>query len=297
MNDFKKIARTISVIENHLDGYEEILLNLPLSISSPVIGITGAPGTGKSTITDKLIKKIIDQNKTVAVLCVDPSSPFNMGALLGDRIRMSDWYTHKNVFIRSLASRKALGGLSPMIIEITEYLKTTGFDFVIVETVGVGQTEIDIAGLADLTLVTLGPESGDEIQTMKSGIMEVADIFVVNKSDKPGADILVKNLRAMLSSHSKVVNDIPIVKTVANTGTGIDQLYNVIEKTIVSNDEINQKKCWLFTERAYYLIQSHKMRNVHKEYLFNEIRMRIENRHAFNLYRFVQPYITQDQNS
>src|SRR5690348_15516088 len=143
MNDFKKIARIISVIENHLNGYEEILLNLPSSISSPIIGITGAPGSGKSTIIDKLIKEINDKNKTVAVLCVDPSSPFNMGALLGDRIRMSDWYTHKNVFIRSLASRKALGGLSPMIIEITEYLKTTGFDFVIIETVGVGQTEID----------------------------------------------------------------------------------------------------------------------------------------------------------
>ena len=296
MNDFKKIARTISVIENHLDGYKEILLNLPSSISSPIIGITGAPGSGKSTITDKLIKNIIVQNKTVAVLCVDPSSPFNMGALLGDRIRMSDWYTHKNVFIRSLASRKALGGLSPMIIEITEYLKTTGFDFVIVETVGVGQTEIDIAGLADITLVTLIPESGDEIQTMKSGIMEVADIFVVNKSDKPGADMLVKNLHAMLASHSKVVNDIPIVKTIANTGTGIDELYNVIEKTIVSSKEINQKKCWLFTEKAYYLIQSNKMRNIHKEDLFKEIGMRMKDEGTFNLYRFVQPYIQQDQN-
>lgn len=296
MNDFKKIARTISVIENHLNGYEEILLHLPSSISSPIIGITGAPGSGKSTITDKLIKEIIDKNKTVAVLCVDPSSPFNMGALLGDRIRMSDWYTHKNVFIRSLASRKALGGLSPMIIEITEYLKTTGFDFVVVETVGVGQTEIDIAGLADITLVTLIPESGDEIQTMKSGIMEIADIFVVNKSDKPGADMLVKNLHAMLASHSKVVNDIPIVKTIANTGTGIDELYNVIEKTIVSSKEINQKKCWLFTEKAYYLIQSNKMRNIHKEDLFKEIGMRMKDEGTFNLYRFVQPYIQQDQN-
>src|SRR5581483_9595102 len=149
MQDFKKIARTISVIENHLNGYENILLNLHANVFSPVIGITGPPGAGKSTIVDALINEIIKRNKTVAVLCIDPSSPFNMGALLGDRIRMSRWYTHPNVFIRSLASRKELGGLCPMIIEITEYLKTVGFDFVIVETVGVGQTEIEIAGLAD----------------------------------------------------------------------------------------------------------------------------------------------------
>lgn len=188
----KALARSISIIENEVPGYEDLLQQLPINNSVKIIGITGAPGAGKSTLTDALIGVLIDNEKRIGVLCVDPSSPFNMGALLGDRIRMSEWYNNPNVFIRSLATPRIAGGLHPKIIEITDMMKAAGFDHIIVETVGVGQSEIEIAGLADVTVVVMVPESGDEVQTMKAGLMEIADIFVINKSDRPGADLLEK---------------------------------------------------------------------------------------------------------
>jgi len=184
-----------------------------------------------------------------------------------------------------------LGGLCPMIVEITEYLKTADFDFVVIETVGVGQTEIDIAGLADITIVTLTPETGDEIQTMKSGIIEIADIFVVNKSDKSGADVLVKNLNSMLAPHMKVNDVIPIIKTIANTGAGIDELYKIVEEKAADLKMIDDKKCWLLAERAYHIIQLNRMKNVDTAYLFEQIKKQTQNGERFNLYRFVQPML------
>ena len=194
----KAIARSISLIENEAEGYEQLLQSLSAS-QTPLIGITGPPGAGKSTLVDALIAALVREEYRIAILCVDPSSPFNLGALLGDRIRMSEWYNHPNVFIRSLATRGSLGGLHPKIIEISELLKAAPFDYIIVETVGVGQSEIEIAGLADATVVVLVPEAGDEVQTMKAGLMEIADVFVVNKSDRPESDLFVKNLRLMLA--------------------------------------------------------------------------------------------------
>ncbi len=179
--NIKALARCISLVENEYPGYEAMLQSLSAS-NTKIIGITGPPGAGKSTLVDSLIGLLVNAGKKVAVLCVDPSSPFNLGALLGDRIRMSDWYTNPNVFIRSLATRGSMGGLHPKIIEITDLLKAFQFDHIIVETVGVGQSEIEIAGLADVTVVVVVPEAGDEVQTMKAGLMEIADIFVVNKS-------------------------------------------------------------------------------------------------------------------
>jgi len=212
----KTLARCISLVENEAAGYEALLQQLPVS-STPVIGITGPPGAGKSTLVDALIGSLRQSGKTVAVICVDPSSPFNLGALLGDRIRMSEWYNDPGVFIRSLATRGSLGGLHPKIIEISDLMKTAPYDYIIVETVGVGQSEIEIAGLADITVVVVVPEAGDEVQTMKAGLMEIADIFVVNKSDRPDADLFVKNLRMMLAPafHNHQL-PVPVIKTVAS---------------------------------------------------------------------------------
>jgi LAO/AO transport system kinase len=284
--DRKSLARCISIVENEAAGYEEFLQNLSPT-HTPIIGITGPPGAGKSTLTDALIGTFVQANKKVAVLCVDPSSPFNMGALLGDRIRMSQWYSSENVFIRSLATRGSLGGLNPKIIEITDVLKAADFDYIIVETVGVGQSEIEIAGLADVTVVTIVPEAGDEIQTMKAGVMEIADVFVVNKADRPGAETFVKNLRLMLApTFSTHTEEVEVIKTIASKQEGIVELKNAIEKVLQNSS--NERKAWLLAEKAFYLIQKEKMKGIDKA----ELKKEIENAAVdFNLYQFVKKYL------
>lgn len=284
--DIKSLARCISLVENETTGYEDLLESLPFS-AKPVIGITGPPGAGKSTLTDALIGLLVGQRKRVAVLCVDPSSPFNLGALLGDRIRMNEWYNNENVYIRSLATRGSLGGLNLKIIEITDLLKAAPFDYIIVETVGVGQSEIEIAGLADITIVTIVPEAGDEIQTMKAGLMEIADIFVVNKADRPGAESFVKNLRMMLApAFSNHTNEIPILKTVASKKEGIGELLKSIE-AILDQQKGNDKKNWLLAEKAYHLIQQKKMKAISKVELKEKI---VAAGKGFNLYHFIKQY-------
>lgn len=284
----KSLARIISLIENEVAGYETFLQSLPAA-TTPVIGITGPPGAGKSTLTDSLIGLLVNKGKKVAVLCVDPSSPFNLGALLGDRIRMSNWYNHPDVFIRSLATRGSLGGLHPKILEITDTCKAAGFDYVLVETVGVGQSEIEIAGLADVTVVVLVPEAGDEVQTMKAGLMEIADIFAVNKADRPEADLFVRNLRLMLApafaTHS---NALPVVKTIATQQNGAAELLEKIEE-LLQQQHTNERRSWLLAEKAYYLIQQQRMKDVQK----NSMKLQIEEelkKGDFNLYRFVQKF-------
>jgi LAO/AO transport system kinase len=287
--DAKALARTISLVENEANGYEDLLTSLPKNLNSPVIGITGPPGAGKSTLVDSLIGLFVKEGKKVGVLCVDPSSPFNFGSLLGDRIRMSKWYDHSNVFIRSLATRGSLGGLHPKIIEITELMKAASFDYIIVETVGVGQSEVEIAGLADITIVVVVPEAGDEVQTMKAGLMEIADIFVVNKADRPDADQFVKNLRLMLAPafHNKY-DEIPVIKTVASQNEGVNELMKEIEH-LLKHHHSKEKKYWLLAERAYQLIQRKKMNSINKEKLKQEIK-ELSGKNSFQLYSFIKKY-------
>lgn len=283
--DTKSLARAISLVENEYEGYETILQLLPAS-ATKIIGITGPPGAGKSTLVDSLIGFLTEAGKKVAVLCVDPSSPFNLGAVLGDRIRMSDWYTHPQVFIRSLATRGSMGGLHPKIIEITDLLKAAHFDHIIVETVGVGQSEIEIAGLADVTVVVVVPEAGDEVQTMKAGLMEIADVFVVNKSDRPDADVFVKNLRQMLApAFSKHYHEVPVVKTVASLKEGITELATIIQR-LLQKAHINDRTFWLLAEKAFYLIEQKRMKDIDKFNLKKEIEAAYQ-RGNFNLYQFI----------
>jgi LAO/AO transport system kinase len=240
-------------------------------------------------LVDGLLGQIVAQGKSVAVLCVDPSSPFNLGAVLGDRIRMSNWYTHPSVYIRSLATRGSMGGLHPKILEITELVKAAGFDYVVIETVGVGQSEVEISGLADVTAVVLVPEAGDEVQTMKAGLMEIADVFVVNKADRPDADSFVRNLRLMLApAFHRHTHEVPIIKTVAAQGTGLVELLQAIETSfqITQNTE---RKYWLLTERAWQLIEQKRMQDLRKPQLMAAIRAQYSAQ--FNLYRFIKPYI------
>ncbi len=288
LGDAKALARTISLVENQAEGYLHFLQHLPPS-TTPVIGITGPPGAGKSTLVDGLIEAIVQDHKRVGVLCVDPSSPFNLGALLGDRIRMSEWYNHPNVFIRSLATRGSLGGLHPMIMEIADTMKFAGFDYIIIETVGVGQSEIEIAGLADVTVVVVVPEAGDEVQTMKAGLMEIADVFVVNKADRPDADAFVRNLRLMLAPafHTKQ-HEIAIIKTIASQKQGIDELFNAIQQQ--TKGMKNEKRFWLLAERAYHIIQQQRMKSVDKKQLKAMIEAAMLNNEPFNLYAFTQQY-------
>jgi LAO/AO transport system kinase len=224
--DPRALARAISAVENRAPGWSDLLKALfPHTGKARVIGLTGAPGAGKSTLVDQLAKYYRKGNQSVGIIAVDPSSPYTGGAILGDRIRMQDHYADPGIFIRSMATRGSLGGLARATSDATTVLDASGRDVVMIETVGVGQDEIDIVRLADVTIVILVPGMGDDVQTIKAGIMEIADVFVINKSDHSGAERVEREIRAMQSLGTR--NDRwtpPIVKTVANSGEGTTEL-------------------------------------------------------------------------
>jgi LAO/AO transport system kinase len=240
--DARALARAISTVENRATGWAELLKAIfPHTGKARVIGLTGAPGAGKSTLVDQLAKYYRKENRTVGIIAVDPTSPYTGGAILGDRIRMQDHYSDPGIYIRSMATRGSLGGLARATADAVTVLDASGRDLVMIETVGVGQDEVDIVRLAEVTVVILVPGMGDDVQTIKAGIMEIADIFVINKSDYQGAERVEREIRAMQSLASRHDRwTPPVVKTVASQGVGTEELAAAIVEyeTYLKNENL-----------------------------------------------------------
>ena len=248
--DARSLARAISMVENRSPGWAELLKALfPQTGHARILGLTGPPGAGKSTLVDQLAKHYRKDNRTVGIIAVDPTSPYTGGAILGDRIRMQDHFSDPGIYIRSMATRGSLGGLARTTADVATVMDASGRDLIMIETVGVGQDEVDIVRLADVTVVILMPGMGDDVQSIKAGIMEIADIFVINKSDREGAERVEREIRALQSL--SIRNDHwtpPIVKTVASEGTGIAELVAAIA----------EYEAYLQKEN---LLQQHKIEN------------------------------------
>ena len=283
--NFLSLAKAISAIENNAIESTQFLESL-MPASIPIIGITGPPGAGKSTLIAALIQEWVADGKRIAVLSVDPSSPFHQGAILGDRIRMREWYLHPQVFIRSLASRGHLGGLNSTTIELTTLLQCSGFDMIVLETVGVGQSEVEVAALADTTLVVLVPEAGDDIQMMKSGLMEVANIFVVNKSDRPDANAFAAHIQQMLLENH--ATETSVVQTIASQKEGIGELVNAIQyhHTIAHQQSSKQR---LMLSKTMQLIVAKKMQQLDYATIESELAKAMQTS-SFNIFEFAKKY-------
>ena len=259
-NDHRILSRVITRIENDDYVQDQRFIELYDEAQKAIrLGVTGPPGAGKSTITNELIKRFLKKNQTIGVIAIDPSSPFSGGALLGDRVRMNHYNNDKSVFIRSMGTHGSLGGLARKTQEAGDILAASGKDIIIFETVGVGQGEYDIAKAADLTILVLVPESGDEIQLMKAGLIEIADIFVINKSDREGADRLANTLSSMINAIGNDSKpDAPVFTTVASDGRGMDKLFDGVFDQLDKFDRCGllvQKKKERYRNRVKKLIQ------------------------------------------
>lgn len=285
--DRQALARCITIVENESEGWMDILQSLPPA-SVPVIGITGPPGAGKSTLISNLVRHYSQEGKKIGVLAVDPSSPFHHGSLLGDRLRMSLHFSNPDVYIRSVAARGSLGGLTDKAMEITDVMKAAGFDIIIIETVGIGQSETEIASLADVTVLVLVPESGDEIQTLKAGVMEIADIYVVNKADHADAEKFADSVLWMAKMKPSEGWTPPVVNCIATQDSGTSELAEHI-KSFLSSQAVNRKRVLLYAEKAFRLIAKERMKDINKNSLAEQLEKKL-NEKGFNLYRFVKTY-------
>ncbi|MFZ0454065.1 MAG: methylmalonyl Co-A mutase-associated GTPase MeaB [Ignavibacteriaceae bacterium] len=264
-SDKRSVARAISLVESGNSSSSELLKEIFQKTGNAYrIGITGPPGAGKSTITNELTKLYTSKNKKVGIVAVDPTSPFTGGALLGDRVRMNDVGQLPGVFIRSMATRGSLGGLSKKAIDAADVLDAAGFDFIILETVGVGQSELDIAQAADTTIVVLVPESGDSVQAMKAGLMEIADLFVLNKSDRPSSHQAVTALKTilMMKAHDEFTWMPGIIKTIATEKKGIKEIC----------DEIERHKDFLVKQNKFLSKRENQLRNRIKDIVEEKIK-------------------------
>jgi LAO/AO transport system kinase len=244
--DVRALSRAISTVENRAPGWSDLLKALfPHTGHARVIGLTGAPGAGKSTLVDQLARLFRKENHTVGIIAVDPTSPYTGGAILGDRIRMQEHFSDPGIYIRSMATRGSLGGLARTTADVATVLDASGRDLIMIETVGVGQDEVDIVRLADVTVVILVPGMGDDVQTIKAGIMEIADIFVINKSDRDGAEHVEKEIKALQSLAARHDGwTPPVIKTVASQGSGVEELASAIAsyKNYLRENNLVQKK-------------------------------------------------------
>ena len=258
--DARALARAISVVENHSQGWSELLKAVfPYSGRARILGLTGPPGAGKSTLVDQLARYYRKEGLSIGIIAVDPTSPYTGGAILGDRIRMQEHSSDAGIYIRSMATRGSLGGLARTTADVSTILDASGRDLIMIETVGVGQDEVDIVRLADITVVILVPGMGDDVQTIKAGILEIADIFVINKSDREGAERVEREIRALQSLAVRSDNwTPPIVKTVASEGAGIADLAAAIrdyEAYLEKENLISQKKVQNWQDRLIEMLR------------------------------------------
>jgi len=273
--DFSALAKAITLVENKSPQSEELLTKLyPHRKLCHKIGITGPPGAGKSTLVSQLLKKYIKKEQKIGVLCVDPSSPFNGGAILGDRIRMQKVYGNKNIFIRSLATRGALGGLSNSISNLETLFEAFGFDKIIYETVGVGQIELDVASYAECVVMVVTPESGDDIQMMKAGLIECSDIISINKSDRPGSD----KMKAVLDQIFELDHSswkVPVLKTVALRDKGVNDICLAIEKHRKHSDLkglTTKKNIYKYIDDVKSAAKEHMLKEVFTDPIIDKIK-------------------------